>query len=81
MSRAQRHTLSQVSGKNCFPTDTARFSRQLLPLRASCSLSAYRKKLVNGRVVCINKKLVIFIPTLLHTPKKLVEYVIKQNRC
>ena len=39
MSLAQKQTLSQVSGKNCFPTDTAKFSRQLVPLRANCSLS------------------------------------------
>ena len=39
MSLAHWQILSQVSGKNCFPTEMARFSRQLEPERASCSLS------------------------------------------
>ncbi len=39
MSLAHWQTLSHVSGKNCLPTDTAKFSRQLVPDLASCSLS------------------------------------------
>ena len=39
MSRTHTQTSVQVSGKNWWPTETARFSRQLVPERASCSLS------------------------------------------
>ena len=39
MSLAHWTILSQVVGRKCFPTEMARFSRQLVPERASCSLS------------------------------------------
>lgn len=40
MSSMQLHVLSQVSGENFSPLRMTTFSRQLVPERASCSLSA-----------------------------------------
>ena len=39
MSRMQRHALCHISGENWEPFETTRFSRQLVPDLASCSLS------------------------------------------
>lgn len=39
MSSMQLHVLSQVSGENFSPFRMTTFSRQLVPERASCSLS------------------------------------------
>lgn len=43
MSRMHRHALSHISGENWEPLETTRFSRQLVPDLASCSLSGKRK--------------------------------------
>lgn len=40
MSSMQLHVLSQVSGENFSPFRMTTFSKQLVPERASCSLSA-----------------------------------------
>lgn len=40
MSRMHRHALCHISGENWDPLETTRFSRQLVPDLASCSLSA-----------------------------------------
>lgn len=43
MSSMQLHVLSQVSAENFSPLRMTTFSRQLVPERASCSLSADEK--------------------------------------
>lgn len=40
MSSMQLHVLSQVSGENFSPFRMTTFSKQFVPERASCSLSA-----------------------------------------
>lgn len=44
MSSMQLHVLSQVSGENFSPLRMTTFSRQFVPERASCSLSAEEDK-------------------------------------
>lgn len=44
MSSMQLHVLSHVSGENFSPFRMTTFSRQLVPERASCSLSVDRWK-------------------------------------
>ena len=44
MSRMQRHALCHISGENWEPFETTRFSRQLVPDLASCSLSGKIQK-------------------------------------
>ena len=50
MSRIQRHALCHISEENWEPLDTTRFSRQLVPDLASCSLSGKKKKTKNKRL-------------------------------
>lgn len=49
MSSMQLHVLSQVSGENFSPLRMTTFSRQFVPERASCSLSAEEEETVNWR--------------------------------
>ena len=49
MSLAHWTTLSHVVGRKCFPTEMARFSRQLVPERASCSLSGEKERREGNR--------------------------------
>ena len=46
MSRIHCTTLSQVAGVKVVPTDMERFSRQLVPERASCSFSVIGQALM-----------------------------------
>ena len=50
MSRIQRHTLCHVSEENWEPLETTRFSRQLVPDLASCSLSGKENVNMNKRL-------------------------------
>lgn len=47
ISWIQRHALSHISEENWEPLETTRFSRQLVPDLASCSLSERAKYMIN----------------------------------
>ena len=57
MSLTQAQTLSHVEGGNCGPTETARFLRQFVPLRASCSLSVEGGREGGGKAITLRPQI------------------------
>lgn len=86
----QLHVLSQVSRENFSPFRITTFSKQLVPERASCSLSTIQEggvKQVDEKTNDINKKTIkngslrtsSGVLTLLHTPIELSQDVIQEE--
>ena len=59
MSRMQRHALCHMSEENWEPLETTRFSRQLVPDLASCSLSVERNKKITKTISEVISRVVV----------------------